>query len=88
MQKRELGSEQATTTPQATCLQLEISLRQKDYPSSAFIRLLTMRHKMQDGAINGSSERMQSVYCEDTLHVKRIIVVPRSLLQRSIEQFL
>ena len=49
-------------------------------PPSAFIRLLSLQYKRQDRAGNGDSERIQSVLCEDTLRVKRII--------RSIKQLL
>ena len=62
--------------------------RQKHSPSSAFIRLHTLRYKRQNRVGNGGSERIQSVLCEDTLRVKSIIVVRRSLLLRSSDQLL
>ena len=49
-------------------------------PSSAFIRLCTLRYKRQDRVGNGVSERIHSVLCEDMLCEKRIIVVRRFLL--------
>ena len=37
--------------------------------------LLILQYKRQDKAGNSNSERIQSVVCEDTLRVNRIIVV-------------
>ena len=48
---------------------IEISQRQRHSPSTAFIRLFTLQTDISN------SERIQSVVCEDTLRVKRIIVV-------------
>ena len=50
---------------------IEISHRQKHSPSSAFIRLLILQAR----AGNRNTERIQSVLCEVTLRVKRIIMV-------------
>ena len=58
---------------------IEISRRQRHSISSTFIKLLPMRYKRQDRANNDESERIRSDLCEDALHVKRIIVVCRSL---------
>ena len=38
-------------------------------------KLVEYVSKRQDRATNGSPERIQSVLCEDTLRVKRIIMV-------------
>ena len=35
----------------------------------------SLRYKRQDGEVNGNSERIQSVLCEDTLRVKKISVL-------------
>ena len=62
-----------------------ISWRWKYSPANAFIRLLTLRYKRQDRVANGVSERIKSDLCEDTLRVKRIIMVWRSLLKKFIK---
>ena len=59
---------------------IEILRRQRHSPSRPFTRQLTLRYKRQDSTGNGNSEKIQSVLCEEALHVKRIFVVWRSLL--------
>ena len=49
--------------------------RQRHYSSRAFIRLLTLRCKGQDRVGNDDLERIQSFLCEDTMPVKKIIVI-------------
>ena len=55
-------------------------------PSRTFIRLFTLPYKRQDKAGDSVSE-IQSVLCEDVVCLKRVIVVLRSTLQGSVEQF-
>ena len=51
-----------------------------------FHQTVYVRYKRQDRENNGISKRIQSVLCEDTLSAKRIIVIWRSLLYRSVEE--
>ena len=69
--KKEDKTNKQTTTNVIT----ETSRRQTPSCLSPFIRLLILPSKRQDRASNGNSERIQSVLCEDMLHVKRIIKV-------------
>ena len=54
---------------------VDILQRQRQSPSNVFTRLLSLQYEKQDRAGNGDSQKIQSVMCEDTLHVKRIITV-------------
>ena len=52
-----------------------ISQRQKRYLSSAFIRLITYNINCKTKQATVIQKKLSSVLCENTLHVKRIIVV-------------
>ena len=60
----------------------QVNILQQHYKQLVYIyrdfakeRHSSLQYKRQDRANNGNSDRIQSVFCEDTLHVKRIIVV-------------